>query len=115
MKIFVWEENGISDGYHDDGTLVVLAEDAKQAREIVRATASSFRADRDEEDNSGRRLVGDNRYGPTSEGATKDYWAPDAPPGARWDGDEEALDREPDHVYDLETPRVIAFNGGGYD
>jgi len=85
VKLFIWEGNGISAGYHDDGTLVVLAETPEQARELARAL------ERTDIWHDGNR----------------DYWG-DAGPNT-------AIDREPDRVVDLYEPRVVSFNGGGYD
>ena len=48
MNIYVWEGDGISAAYHDDGTLVVLAESAEQARELVRATRNALEFASDE-------------------------------------------------------------------
>lgn len=88
MKIFIWEGNRISDAYHNDGTLVVLAQNAEQARALVIA--------RSPEGDKYDRLP-----------LYKD--------GPWWDGDMDALEREPDRVVELTEPAVIAFNGGGYD
>lgn len=84
MKLYIWEGNGISDAYHDDGTLVVLAESPEQAREVARADAQGWP---DRIDYADKVL-------------------------ARVDA---AIDREPDRVVDIDTPTVVAFNGGGYD
>ncbi len=35
MKIYIWQGNGISDAYHDDGTLVVAANTVDEARQIM--------------------------------------------------------------------------------
>lgn len=80
MRIYIWEGDRISDAYHDDGTLVVLAETPEQARELVRAKRQAVRDDSDV-----------------------------------WDGDDAALDREPDRIVELDRPTWVAFNGGGYD
>jgi hypothetical protein len=95
MRLYVWEGDGISDAYHDDGTLVVLAESPEQAREIALASAAP----------------------PQS----KDYWDR----GDIWRdshggyGDEKtpnaAINRAPDRVVELDRPCVVAFNGGGHD
>ena len=89
MKIYIWEGNGISAAYHNDGTLVVLAESPAQAREIVRAEASALLEK--------RRLSWSQEF--------TEYF----------DGDPAALDREPDRVVEIDTPAWVAFNGGGYD
>lgn len=88
LRIFIWEGDGISDAYHDDGTLVVSPE---QAREIARATAPDLHL-------------------------RMDRW--DELRTTTWfDGEscDTAIDREPDRVVDLDEPRIVAFNGGGYD
>lgn len=98
MKLFIWEGGGISTGYHDDGTLVVLAESVEQARRLALESAS--------EAGEG------NRPG--------DRWADGKSPYSGIYGPEEgdhnpAIDRQPDRVVELDTPRVVAWNGGGYD
>lgn len=94
MKLFIWEGNGISDAYHDDGTLVVLAESAEHAREVVRA---------------GKKV----NVVPTGPYRSTEYTYSTYESG--FDGRDEALDREPDRIVELHTPTVVAFNGGGYD
>ncbi len=86
MKLYIWEGRGISSGYHDDGTLVVLAETIEQARELAIKSSKSqskFRTDvwRD----------GKDKYVRT------------------------AIQRKPQRVVELDEPRVVVFNGGGYD
>jgi hypothetical protein len=99
MRLYIWEGGGISTGYHDDGTLVVLAESVEQAREIAKTSAPQ-------------------------EGE-KEWWdAPDAT--SRWlDGqflyaspehrENKAIEREPDRIVEIDAPCVVSFNGGGYD
>jgi hypothetical protein len=89
VNLYIWEGAGISSAYHDDGTLVVLAESPEQAREIVRAGKFESYWDKD-----------------TDEFHSESEW---------WDGHDAALDREPDRVLDIDTPKWVAFNGGGYD
>lgn len=89
MKIYVWEGNGISASYHNDGTLVVLAESPAQAREIVRAGVVAIAKE------------------------DKPVWAQEFT--EYFDGDPTALDREPDRVVEIDAPAWVAFNGGGYD
>lgn len=36
MKIFIWQGNKISTAYHDDGTLVVLANSVEEARKVIK-------------------------------------------------------------------------------
>lgn len=88
MRLYIWEGDGISDAYHNDGTLVVLAESPEQARLLVRPWPRARRG-------SWHRAF-------TNGG---------------WDGTDEALDREPDRIIDvgLGIPTIVAFNGGGYD
>lgn len=112
MRLYIWEGKGISSAYHDDGTLVVLAETVEQAREVaIRRREADRRADRAHQ----RRM--------------NEYWdavrADDRPPGPvpmwresdplAFDGDLRAIRREPDRVVELDTVCVVAFNGGGYD
>lgn len=47
LSLYIWEGDGISDAYHDDGTLVVLAESPEQAREMVRSDRAAKKAARD--------------------------------------------------------------------
>ena len=134
MRLYIWEGNGISSAYHDDGTLVVLAESPEQAREVVR------RARRDSEAQQERLapLVSDVYQQERAEMAANgwtysaSFWqtpegrslmakrdARIAALGAAefifHDGSDSALDREPDRVVDIDVPTVVAFNGGGYD
>lgn len=125
LRIFVWEGNGISDAYHDDGTLVVLAESPEQAREVVRANGTRLTAEAEawtaERDELAARLGfatpgGRLRQGfwQTPEGVA--LYARSVPFASQtFDGKDEALDREPDRIEDLDEPKWIAFNGGGYD
>jgi hypothetical protein len=107
MKLFIWEGDGISGAYHDDGTLVVLAETVEQAREL----ALSERAKQKAADARHHRAwesfhAGRRKTQPT-------YLT--TPDPLAFDGDVEALKRKPDRILDIETPKVVAFNGGGYD
>jgi hypothetical protein len=96
MKLYIWEGGGISTGYHDDGTLIVLAESPEQARALAKESA----------------LIE-----PTYDGEDYDRWtdgmhrtysdAPDVP--------NPAIGREPDRIVDVDVARVVSFNGGGYD
>ncbi len=122
MKLFIWEGEGISSAYHDDGTLVVLAETAELARALVRAEkerlaqvgrdyGAAVKAWKARNPDPGRPYNGDywNRLYAEVPGPWPDDTRRD------WDGSDEALDREPDRVIELDTPTVVAFNGGGYD
>lgn len=115
MKLFIWEGDGISSAYHDDGTLVVLAHDPVEARDIVRASKvlheeaiDKWNAERDE---LSLRLGTFGWQTPESAelGNRHPGW------DGHWDGDDAGLDREPDRVIDLDAPTVVVFNGGGYD
>lgn len=127
LRLYVWEGNGISDAYHDDGTLVVLAESPEHARRVVknaeRAYAAAIRraepkikAIRDEmqtlvDANGGRWNA---TLWQTPEGkALADRQAAATPvdPGIP-DG---SMDRDPDRVVEITKPALVAFNGGGYD
>jgi len=99
VKLFIWEGKGISAGYHDDGTLVVLAETPEQARELARASIP----------------VKDDDYYRNHDFERTDVWN---------DGDHDyygavgpntSIDREPDRIVGIVTPKVVVFNGGGYD
>ena len=112
MKIYIWEGNRISEAYHDDGTLVVLANNPEEARQIIRQMVAEF------------EYIVANYKGEVVKEKYRE-WA------EKWnfeikddswffkssffDGDDEALNREPDRVEELDKPKWIAFNGGGYD
>lgn len=132
MKLYIWQGNGISDAYHNDGTLVVLAESPEHARQLVRqeqVNAAEFytideprrkgqwKSERDRMIAAGVPHYGGN-FWDTPLGkeiaAEREAMDANAPYFSGWDGTDEALDREPDRVMDL-VPGVIAFNGGGYD
>jgi len=44
VKLYIWEGRGISSAYHDDGTLVVLAESPEHARQVVKNAERAYRA-----------------------------------------------------------------------
>ena len=117
MRIYVWEGNRISDAYHDDGTLVVLAESPEQAREIVRAGKfdhDAWMAERDAYIAELRASEGRSaQWTSTDRGA--EIWARYRSASEWFDGSDAALDREPDRVVDIDQPAWVAFNGGGYD
>ena len=128
MKLYIWEGNGISDAYHDDGTLVVLAESAEQAREVVRAEKAAEEAEmerirpaqqaRGREERQEVLAAGGYSAALWKTEAGKAILAKRIYPSREfmaWDGSEAALDREPDRVVEINTPTVVAFNGGGYD
>ena len=126
MKLFIWEGEGISSAYHDDGTLVVLAETAEAARLLVRDGVPNLEQIEDDYEARRQAWVAANPKPPNAFGPG--YWNRqllEVPYPAElaesdlghgfWDGSDEALDREPDRVIELDTPSVVAFNGGGYD
>jgi hypothetical protein len=123
MKIYVWEGKGISRAYHDDGTLVVLAESPEQARDLVRAACRAGEQATSAWQEKYRAVARDMGY-ETGPGFWK-FWqteqgkalSAETPPGdeSYFDGYEEALNREPDRVVGIDTPTWVAFNGGGYD
>lgn len=132
MKIFIWEGNGISGSYHDDGTLVLMAETVEQARELLRANKARYdkwqaeNAERiqhyyqvtEKEWMAERGLRYSAELWQTSAGKelTKIRGSFDNPYCyCGWDGSDSALDREPDRVLDTNAPAIVAFNGGGYD
>jgi hypothetical protein len=126
MRLYIWEGDGISGAYHDDGTLVVLAGSPEEARAIVRAdrqgreaAQAAWRVARGKWfrahglDDVDWRLP----EGLREELATAGLSTSDAPILAdlSWDGDDKALSREPDRVVGLDESCIVAFNGGGYD
>ena len=128
MKLFIWEGDGISDAYHDDGLFVVLAESPEQAREVARAEKAAEQA----EEKRLRPLQRANAEIERKEvaalgGYRAELWktaegqaiAARRPQPDRtyivWDGSDAALDRDPDRVVEIDRPTVVAFNGGGYD
>lgn len=117
MKLYIWEGNGISDAYHDDGTLVVLAESPEQARDIVRSGAFYSEAWDAERDaylaELGAAGEGTNHWTTTERGA--EIWSRVRFDSDWFDGEDAALDRDPDRVVELDKPAWVAFNGGGYD
>ena len=117
MKLYIWEGNGISAAYHDDGTLVVLAESPEQAREIVRAGAADHAAWEAERDAylDGLRAAGRPTAGWIATEGGAAIWARVRFDSDWFDGSAEALDREPDRIVDIDSPAWVAFNGGGYD
>lgn len=86
MKLYIWENSNISCGYHDDGTLVVLAESVEQAREIAMNSEEWSDKDRAYGGGRGRDITG-----------------------------AEALQEEPTTILDINKPTFVVFNGGGYD
>jgi len=99
MKLFIWEGNGISAGYHDDGTLVVLAENPEQARELARASSPEK----------------DDDYYVNNVFERTDMWHDGNSHYYGAKGPNKAIDREPDRVVEVDMPCVVSFNGGGYD
>ena len=117
MKIFIWEGNGISNAYHDDGTLVVLANTAEEARAIVRQAVKDRQFMEDEwlkKRDAVIEKVGQQNWVQTPEG--KKVWKDRYPSESEvFDGSNKALNREPDKILDVDMPKMVAFNGGGYD
>lgn len=122
LKLFIWEGDGISDAYHDDGTLVVLAETPAQARQLVRdGKAWNEKANEWLQEQAAEHGYQEGYYWRrANEAEFKEYYEkayelfPTNPAG-EWDGTEEALDREPDRTLEIDKPTFVAFNGGGYD
>lgn len=129
MNLYIWEGNGISDAYHDDGTLVVLAESPEDARRVVKAALRKYARDvmaaapkveaiRLEMNAFARANGGYSReLWHTAEGkalAARQAEASAKSPGTD-DGTVEAMSREPDRVIPLDHATIVAFNGGGYD
>lgn len=122
MKLFIWEGNGISQAYHDDGTLIVLVNTPEEARKIVRdakrqgklaseAVAEAARKLGDREPYYWRQ-ADEEAFVAAHEEMQKKY--PQVL-GSDWDGSDGALDRKPDQIIELDKPKFVAFNGGGYD
>lgn len=133
MKLYIWEGNGISSAYHDDGLLVVLAESPEDARRVVADTRDASRRWNIEHkpifDELQRRH---HAFAQSHGGYSVELWqsaegkawlaernslSPKPPPAHENlpDGSDEALMREPDRVVDIDVPTIVAFNGGGYD
>lgn len=120
MKLFIWEGRGISEAYHDDGLLVVLANDVDEARRLVRQKR---------EDNVAAHAAWDikrDAYWDTLPMGERSNWSKteigkaiwdSLPPydSTVWDGEGAALDLPPSRVLDVVVPAWVAFCGGGYD
>lgn len=121
MKIFIWRGDRISEAYHDDGVLVVLAETEEQARTVALAERDEYHRKlyiwekRRDAAMAARGGVPLSQFWQTPEGM--ELWAEreSALLAEPWDGDRRAIERAPDEVIELDTPRIVAFNGGGYD
>ena len=110
MKLYIWEGEGISTGYHDDGTLVVLADSVGEARDIARANAAAWYAAKKAADEL------DDFLGVPMSDVWSDGMAKDGIYGEFEKGTPNpALDRAPDRIVEVDAPRVVVFNGGGYD
>lgn len=103
MKLFIWEGDSISPGYHDDGTLIVLAHDVDSARTLAIASAPE---PADEYDQPWDKI--ENPSAVWRDGHRPIYLERDKTCL-------ESVMRDPDRIVDLDTPRVVSFNGGGYD
>lgn len=123
MKLFIWEGGGISSGYHDDGTLVMLAETAGQAREIALSLKHAAEAQNKAWQEYRDSMIVKYRQ-PEDSPYSSEWWkrmtdperaAWPERPAYPWDGTDEAIMREPDLVVELDEPRLVVFNGGGYD
>jgi len=120
MKLYIWEGGRISDAYHDDGTLVVLASSPEEARQVIRDGVAARTASTDERQRRMQELA--DRLGVsfhaatgTEEGEAIDHLYPFSFDSDYFDGEDTALDREPDRIVELDGPKWVAFNGGGYD
>ena len=121
MKIYIWEGNGISDAYHNDGTLVVLASNVEEARQLMK----DLRAERDrkeaEWDKKRDKLIARIGNSPNGESWTqhpegKKLWDKRYQSEIEiWDGELSSIERKPDRILDVDAPKWVAFNGGGYD
>jgi hypothetical protein len=129
LRLFIWEGNGISSAYHDDGTLVILAESPEQAREVVakarRSYAAKLSRTRPARDEQRARMdayiretpgMGASRWEtPKGKALSAEQAQLTVPEPGLPDGENRALLRAPDRVVDLTHPTIVAFNGGGYD
>lgn len=122
MKLFIWEGDGVSGAWHDDGTVVVLAESPEHARQIV------WDAMDDKEMRHDLATKARDKYCAEIEAAGKNpnNWLQTERGKEIWamfpffddnipDGTRGAFKREPDRVVELDKPCIVAFNGGGYD
>lgn len=129
LRLYFWSGNGISDAYHDDGVLVVLAESPEHARKVVanarrayaaantraRPALDAIRVEMDDfaRANGGFREETWRLPGAKVLIAKRDALTPRNP--GLPDGDGSAMDREPDFIQDIDKPGIVLFNGGGYD
>lgn len=130
LKLFIWQGDSISDAYHDDGTLVVLANTAEEAREIMMSQRRE--KERQKEAHEKELTEAADKAGYDYGKDSVYHWRrndqdamvkvveigskyPLATSYGEWDGSETALNRDPDEVVELDKPKFIAFNGGGYD
>lgn len=112
----------------DESFRELVAESVEQAREVARAEKAASEAESERlspiyKEHYEWERKEDSKLG----GYSSEMWrTPEGkailarrPKPSRnfviWDGSDEALDREPDTVLDIDTPKVVAFNGGGYD
>jgi|ERR1041384_564635 hypothetical protein len=121
LRLFIWEGDGISDAYHDDGTLVMLAESPDQAREVLRRTIEADKPQQEIHNAAWESQMEKFRQAGGFRTSTR-FWEseyaknlPDQPPNRADGGTLKAMEREPDRVIELDKPRWVAFNGGGYD
>jgi hypothetical protein len=129
MSLYIWEGDGISDAYHDDGTLVILAETPEQAREVVARARVAYDLARAEAKPAQQAIQQrKHEFAMANGGYRAELWQ--TPEGKALieeqmeaeveepqlpDGSAEALAREPDRIVELDEPTIVAFNGGGYD
>jgi hypothetical protein len=119
LKLFIWENDGISDAYHDDGTLVILAETPQQAKEVLIQRMEDDKPLHEVHNKAWRAAVAKFNRG----GSKFGFWdTPEAkalPPKPPNRADDEvtlkAMERPPDRILDVDEPQWVAFNGGGYD
>jgi hypothetical protein len=128
LRLYIWEGHGISNAYHDDGTLAVLAESAEAAREVARAERLAYDLAfdnwREERDRAFAEFRATDPAGALP-GWVAYFWRTPlgedlqrrCPPIGSdfWDGDIKAIDREPDTVIRVDKPGIVVWNGGGYD
>lgn len=130
LRLYIWEGNGISSAYHDDGTLVVLAESPEQARSLIKRTRSKYETDVEVARTDPASIAAYNAYldyMKRTPGGAERWQTPEGkaviaerdrfivPQPILPDGSDSALEREPDRVVEIDRAVIVAFNGGGYD
>lgn len=111
MKIYIWEGEGISDSYCDDGILIVLANSPDEARDLVRKNRET------EKDILQLWFKKRDAFYIKNEcNSNNEEWVKllDDMPSVKdsFNGTDEALDREPDRIIGVNNACIIAFKSG---